>query len=244
MSSTRELPPRERPTEPATSLAVASLVLGACAVALGVTLVWCFLALPLALGAIGCAIAERRRSRRRTGTTAGGIVTAGLVLGCIAVPLSFGGLVVIPQLRGAVHETIDLTQDDVSDDLTSIERSFNSSVDDLDRTLSDNVDQSTASLADDFDGLERSSREELRSVEDRLSAIISELERTTSTDLDRLETAADTDLTTLESSLRDDVTVLSRRVEEVESRLAAEQGALEARIRALEGGAAAAAGGP
>ena len=161
MDPSDELAPRERAVAPASGLAVASLVLGATSVVLGVTLIWFFLALPLGLAAIVCAVLERRRTRERFGRTSGGIVTAGMVLGCIAIPLSFGGLVVVPQLQGAVEETIDLTQEDVSKDLTSVERSFNKSVDDLDRTLSDNVDESTASLESDFKGLEKTSQDEL-----------------------------------------------------------------------------------
>ena len=66
---------------PASAPAVTSVVLGATAVVLGVTLILFFLALPLGLAAIGCATAERRRTRQRLGRTAGGVVTAGLVLG-------------------------------------------------------------------------------------------------------------------------------------------------------------------
>lgn len=234
MDPSDELAPRERAVAPASALAVTALVLGATSVVLGVTLIWFFLALPMGLCAIVAAVVERRRTRERTGRAAGGVVTAGLVLGCISIPLSLGGLIVIPQMRGAVQETIGMTQEDVSKDLTSVERSFNQSVDDLDKTLSDNVDQSTASLESDFEGLEKSSKEELRQVEERLSAIVEELERTTGADLSEFEAAAATELDELESALRNDLAAANSRVSDVEARLAAEQELLRERLEAVE----------
>lgn len=224
------------PVDGVSGLGVASLVLGAIAVVLGVTLVWFFLALPLGLAAIVCALVERRTTRRRDGRPAGGIVTAGLVLGAVAVPLSFGGLLVIPQLEGAVEHTIGLTQRDVSEDLDSVERSFSDSVDDLDTTLSENVDQSAAALKSDFEGLESSSQKELREVEDRVGGIIAELERTSGADLDEVEQAVRSDLTELEAAIRDDIAAVNGRVAAAEERARAELDALDDRVRSLEGG--------
>ncbi len=236
MEPSSALPPRERATRPAGPLAVAALVLGVTAALLGATLVWFFLALPLGGAAIVCALVERRHTRRTTGETAGGIVTAAMVLGSIAIVLSLGGLLVIPRIQGSVEETIDMTQTDVSKDLRSVEKSFNQSVDDLDTTLSNNVDESTQSLESDFASLEESSSEELSQVEERLRAIVKELERSTGSDLVELERATTAELDGFEASLREDLSTAEARAGDVERRLTAEITAIEARLAELEAG--------
>lgn len=225
------LPPRERPVEPANALAVVSLTLGGLAVALGVTLVWFFLALPFGLIAVACALAERRRTKHRTGRRAGGIVTAGLVLGLASIPIALGGLVVIPRAQDFVGESVRDANGVVAEDLDSLERSFRRNVDALDRTLSENVDQSTQSLSEDFSQLESSSQAELDEAVQALRQIISELERTTQADLTQLEESVSADIeeerriiAQIDGELR---TALGDSRAEVER--------LKARVEALEG---------
>jgi hypothetical protein len=93
------LPPRERPAVAAGGLAITSVIMGVLAVLLGATFIWFFLALPFAVVAIATGLAGRRRTKRATGRAAGGIVTAGLVLGAAAIPVFLAGLYVIPKAR-------------------------------------------------------------------------------------------------------------------------------------------------
>lgn len=214
------LPPSEQPVAPAGGLAIAALVLGTMGAVLGATLVWFFLALPLGIAAIVCGGLERRHTRRRTGGSAGGIVTAGMVLGGISILLSLAGLAVIPRVEGAAERLIDTTQGDVRSDLEELEAAFGETVDRLDQTLTDNVETSTDSLERDFEGLERSSAEELTQLEDRVSAIIESVERTTGEDLSSIETALAEDLASLETAVRQDITAVTDRVDELERQLA------------------------
>lgn len=215
-----ELPPSERPVAPAGGLAIAALVLGTMGAVLGATLVWFFLALPLGLAAVVCGAVERRRTRRRTGGPAGGIVTAGMVLGGVSILLSLAGLAVIPRIEGAAQRLIGITQDDVRTDLEELEASFGATVDRLDETLTNNVETSTDSLERDFEGLERSSAEELAQLEDRVTAIIESVERTTGEDLSSIEAALSEDLASLEAAVDSDVRAVTSRVDEFERQLA------------------------
>ncbi len=225
-----ELPPSERPVAPAGGMAIAALVLGTMGAVLGATLVWFFLALPLGLAAIACGTVERRRTRRRTGGPAGGIVTAGMVLGGISILLSLAGLAVIPRVEGAAERLIDTTQGDVRSDLEELEDAFGATVDRLDRTLTDNVETSTNSLERDFEGLERSSAEELTQLEDRVSEIIESVERTTGEDLSSIETALAEDLASLEAAVREDVAAVTERVDELERQLTDVRASAEAAL--------------
>jgi hypothetical protein len=212
--------------QPATALAVASLTLGATAVALGVTLIWFFLALPFGLVAIGCAVVERRRTKRETGRAAGGIVTAGLVLGLAAVPLSLGGLVVIPRAQDFVGESVRDANGVVAADLETMERSIRGDVDALDRTLTENVNESTGSLSQDFDQLESSSAAELERLESELKQVIAQLEQATRTDLSELESSLQGDISTerqilagVESDVRAELEALRTEVAELRARV-------------------------
>ena len=221
------LPPSERPVAPAGGLAIASLVLGTMGAVLGATLIWFFLALPLGLAAVVCGILERRRTRRRTGGSAGGIVTAGMVLGGISILLSLAGLAVIPRIEGAAQRLIGITQDDVRTDLEELEASFGATVDRLDETLTNNVETSTDSLERDFEGLERSSDQELTQLEDRVTAIVESVERTTGEDLSSIEAALTEDLASLEAAVDSDVRAVTGRVDEFERQVAALRASVE-----------------
>lgn len=225
---TDPLPPRERAVEPASGLAVTSLTLGGLAVLLGATLVWFFLALPFGLVAVGCALLERRRTRRATGRAAGGVVTAGMVLGLASVPLALGGLVVIPQAQDFLGESVRDANGVVAEDLDSLERSLRRNVDALDRTLSENVDQSTQSLSEDFTQLEASSQAELEEAERQLRDIVGRLESTTRADLAELEASVSADIQAerqiiaeVEAQLRQELDAARAEIERVEGRLGA-----------------------
>lgn len=205
---------------------MASLSFGVVGVLLGATLVWFFLALPLGLAALACGALERRSTRRRFGRPAGGVVTAGLVLGSVSILVSVGGLLVIPRVEGFVERTIALTQRDVSTDLESLERSFGDSVDSLDETLTKNVDTSTRSLRRDFEGLEQSSAATLERLERELNATVASVEDATARDLERLEASVSDDLRSLEQTTDADMAAALARIDRLERELAELRGAL------------------
>ena len=193
---------------------------------LGATLVWFFLALPFGLVAVGCALVDRRRTRARTGRPAGGIVTAGLVLGLAAVPLSLGGLVVLPRAHDFVGDSVTDANGVVSGDLDQVERSFHQQVDDLDRTLTRNVDASTRSLSSDFDQLETDSQREIAASEARLNALLAQLQKDAKSDTSTLEKSLRADLATeqlviqrIETDLRNDLANTKAEVAELRARL-------------------------
>lgn len=203
----------------ASTLSLVALTVAAVAVPLGATLLWSFVALPLALVAAGCALLDVRRSRRSGGRRSGATVVA-LALAVIAVVVSAGSLAAVP----LVKDQLDDANGGVRADLRSVERSFRGAVDDLDRTLTRNVDVSTASLRRDFDRLERTTGSALAQTSDRVDRMLTQLEADYRADLRSEMESVRTDLRELERSLREDdrayVDELRRLQEFVRSELA------------------------
>ncbi len=196
---------------PATPLAVTSVVLGALATAMALGVVWFFLALPFGIAAATCALVDRRRTRRATGTPAGGVTTIGLVLGLSSIPLALGALLIIPQVETLTRDSAAALQSDVQVDLDGVERTATDNVDRLDRTLRDLVRSDNEGWSKEFAALGEETGVELKRTEDELRALLEEFERTIRDDMDRLE-----------RSVRSDVQSADGRAAAVEADLRAE----------------------
>jgi hypothetical protein len=187
-------PDETRRHRAASPLAITAVVLGALGTLMALGVVWFFMALPFGIAAAVCALVDRRRSKRRTGAAAGGVTTVGLVLGLACIPLSFGALLIIPQVGKVAENAADTVQGDVATDLDGVEQTTTDNVNRLDATLREIVRKNDEAIRKDLDQLERSTAESLARSERQLRELLAQFEQTTRSELDRLEAAASVDV--------------------------------------------------
>ncbi|UDY34143.1 hypothetical protein [Dermatobacter hominis] len=209
----------------ATPLAITAVVLGALGTVMALGVVWFFLALPFGVVASVCALVDRWRTKRATGTAAGGVTTVGLVLGLACIPLSLGALLIIPRVEDLTKDSAAALQSDVQEDLDGVEQTATDNVERLDRTLRELVRSDKDSWSRDFARLEKDMQESLKLTDSQLRELLAQLERSTKADLERLEASAakdvgevDARIASLEAYVRSEVARLDREVDELQSR--------------------------
>lgn len=205
MDSPIAVPAAGAQTPSAGVLAVISLSLGAVGAALGATLVWFFLALPLGLLAVATGVADRRRRAAQGLDPTSASSTGGMSLGVVAMLLAIGGLLVVPRVEGTVNRMFDGLQGGVQEDLGIIEQGLNRNVDALDATLTRNVDVTTQSIQQNFDQLERLSSGEIDRAGDRVDRIVSDLTTATGTNVDKVNSQVGKELAALQATLRSQI---------------------------------------
>lgn len=210
-------------------LSLTALTLAGTGALLGITLLWAFVALPVSIAAVVCALLARRPARR-VGLPAHPVETVAVTLGMVAVVLSLSSLLAVPLLR---NELVDVN-DGVQEDLRSVERSFRGSVDALDRTMTRNVDVSARSLRRDFDSLERNSKEELAQVESQLRALLDQVQADVRTDLENVTTNSRAELGELERSLREDDRAYVEQLRSLQDSVRSEAARMQAQIDRIE----------
>ncbi len=216
-TSTTEAPGSERPN----TLAITAAVLGGLGAVCALSVVWFFVAVPLGIAAIACALVDRRH-RRNADEPTSGISTVGLVLGVAVLPMALGAFLVIPRVEHVAERAARALQGGVQADLHSLERTTNHNVDSLDSTLTELVNETDRTLSRDAQELERSTSEDLASLEQQLNSSLEEFDRTTTKELEELET-----------SLRRDVELEDNRAASVQTDLRADVDALIAEINEL-----------
>lgn len=205
MDSTVVVPATGSHAHSAGVLAVISLSLGAVAAALGATLVWFFLALPLGVFAVVAGVVDRRRRRAQGLDPTTAASTGGMSLGVVAMLLAVGGLLVVPRVEGTVNRMFDGLQGGVQEDLGIIEQGLSRNVDALDATLTRNVDVTTQSIQQNFDQLESLSSNEIDRAGDRVDQIVSTLTTATGANVDKVNSQVGKELATLQATLRSQI---------------------------------------
>lgn len=219
-------------------LAVISLSVGAVGAALGATLVWFFLALPLGLLAVATGIADRRRRAAQGLDPTSAASTGGMSLGVVAMLLAVGGLLVVPRVEGTVNRMFDGLQGGVQEDLGIVERGMNRNVDALDATLTRNVDVTTQSLQQNFDRLEQLSSGEIDRAGDRVDQVVANLSDATGTNVDKVNSQLSKELATLQKTLRTQIATIEaaavKNLDGLQVTAREELGAARDRIDSLE----------
>jgi F0F1-type ATP synthase membrane subunit b/b' len=218
--------------QPSRSLPLVALVLGIAGVALGLTAIWFFAAIPTGAAAVVVGGISLVRLQGVVDPRARGRAVIGTVLGAVAVLLGVMGAIFLPQAMDRMDRFLDSVQADVNDDVALINSGLQRDVDQLDRTLTR-----------DLKRFEAENRRDLRQLEDRSTRALEELEQKLGADVAGLSRAARQDLTQLEQRLRTDVHALDAALRGTESSLRADLASLTARVERLERDLAAAGDG-
>jgi hypothetical protein len=218
--------------QPVRSLPLVALVLGIAGVALGLTAIWFFAAIPTGVAAVVVGALALLRLRGQVDPRARSRAVIGTVLGAIAILLGIMGAIYLPQVMDRMDRFLDSVQADVNDDVALINSGLQRDVDQLDRTLTR-----------DLRRFEDQNRRDLDQLEERSTRALEELEQRLGADVGELSSAAHQDLTELEQRLRADLATLDAALRGTESSLRADLASLTARVERLERDLAAAATG-
>jgi hypothetical protein len=205
------------------SLPLVALVLGIAGVALGLTVIWFFAAIPIGIVTVAIAIAARRHASSYTDARAMPRATVGMALGCVALMLGVSGAIFLPRVIDRWDRFLGSVQQDVNDDVGLVNRGLSRDVSELDRTLTRDLRRFEAQNRADLEQLERRSAATLAALEARLSADVATSSADARRDLQQLETKLTADMRELETSLR-----------AADSTLYGTIGRLDARITAIE----------
>jgi len=229
-------PSGDSPAEPATgsdaaasapdrpsSLPMVALVLGISGMALGLTVIWFFAAIPVGIVSIGIGILARRRVRADDDPRALSRATIGTALGCVALLLGVSGAYFLPRVIDRWDAFLDTVQQDVNDDVDLVNGGLSRDVNRLDRTLTRDLRRFEAQNRQDLDALER-----------RTSASLAALEARINTDLSSGAAEARRDLAQLETKLANDVERLEDSLRGADNALYGTIGKLDARITQIE----------
>jgi hypothetical protein len=223
-------PPAEPPTDadvessarPAAraSLPFVALVLGIAGVALGLTVIWFFAAIPIGIVSIAVGILARRGAEAedaRARTRA----TVGAALGCVALLLGVSGAFFLPRVVDRWDRFLGSIQQDVNDDVGLVNSGLRGDVDRLDETLTRDLRRFEAQNRADLEQLERRSAATLAALEARLDADVASGSEAARRDLDQLEEQLTEDLRALEKSLRAADATLYGTIGELDARITA-----------------------
>jgi hypothetical protein len=214
--------PGRADTRPA-PLALVAFVLGVAAVALGVTVVWYFAAIPIGATALVVGILALRRTDLDVDPRARGRATTGAVLGFVAIVLGASAWYFLPR-----------AVDDVSSFFTSVQADVNHNVDTVNRGLQSDVNRIDRTVSRDLRRLEDQNRKDLYGLERRNSEALSQLEARMNATVDKASGSARQDLTKLEANLRADIRAIDDGLRSTSSTFAAQMSTLDARIARVE----------
>jgi hypothetical protein len=205
------------------SLPLVALVLGIASVALGLTVIWFFAAIPVGIVSIGVGIVARRRAGGDPDPRSVSRATTGTALGCVALVLGLSGAYFLPRVVDRWDRFLGSVQQDVNDDVGLVNSGLRGDVSRLDRTLTRDLRRFEAQNREDLRELERRSAATLAALEARLSADVRNGDENARRDLNQLENKLTQDLKDLETSLR-----------AADNTLYGTIGRLDARITAIE----------
>jgi hypothetical protein len=205
------------------SLPLVALVLGIAGVALGLTVIWFFAAIPVGIVSIVIGLVARRRLAELDDPRAPSRATIGTALGFVAVLLGVSGAIFLPRAIHRADSFFGGIQDDVNTNVGLVNHGLSRDVDRLDRTLTRDLRRFEAQNRSDLDDLERRTNSALAALETRLNTDVAEGSKAAKQDLDDLEGRLTKDLRALESSMRTSDEALYATI-----------GRLDARITAIE----------
>jgi hypothetical protein len=212
------------PDEPTHApLPLVALVLGIAGVALGLTVIWFFAAIPVGIVSIGIGLVARRRARTSADPRALSRATIGIALGCVALLLGVSGAYFLPRVIDRWDRFLGSVQQDVNDDVGLVNSGLSRDVSRLDRTLSRDLRRFEAQNRADLRDLERRSAATLAALEARINADVTSGTAAARRDLAQLETRLTEDLEELEAALRASDNALYSTI-----------GRLDARINSIE----------
>jgi hypothetical protein len=213
-------PARETPHA---SLPLIALVMGIGGVALGVTVIWFFAAIPVGLFAVAIGLLARRNLDQDDDPRAASRATIGTALGCVAVLLGITGAYFLPRVIHRADRFLGTVQQDVNQNIGAVNHGLTRDVNRLDFTLSR-----------DLRRFEHQNRSDLTALEQRTSAALAALETRLNTSVDKASGDANRDLVELEKRLTDDLHALQKSMHDQDDALHATVGGLDARITSIE----------
>ena len=205
------------------SLPMVALVLGIAGMALGLTVIWFFAAIPVGIVSIGVGIVAHRRARPEDDPRGASRATIGTALGCVAVLLGVSGAYFLPRVIDRFDAFFDTVQQDVNEDVQQVNGGLSRDVNRLDRTLTRDLRRFEAQNRSDLDALEK-----------RTSASLAALEARINTDMSTGAAAARRDLAQLETKLTNDLERLEDSLRAADNALYGTIGKLDARITQIE----------
>jgi hypothetical protein len=204
-------------------LPLVALVLGVSGVALGLTVIWFFAAIPTGVAALVVGLVAHRRLAMTADPRARSRAVIGAVLGLVAILLGISGAIFLPRVMDRADHFIGSVQNDVNQNVRLVNNGTQHNVDQLDRTLTRNLHQFEDQNRRDVTGLEQRTAQALTTLEARMSA-----------DLTSASASAKADLITSETELRADLRALEAAVGASESDLNGKVSALDVRITKIE----------
>ena len=210
----------ERVHRPA-SLPLVALVLGIAGVALGVTVVWYFAAVPVGVVAAVVGLLALRRTDGYEDPRAGGRATIGAVLGLVAIVLGVSAAYLLPRAVDRVDHFFSSLQDDVNQNVNEVNVGLRDDVRSLDRTVTRDLRRLEDQNRRDLEDLERREGDALSQLESRLTAADGRTTEEARADLVRLEASLRQDLRGVEAALRSTDDLLAREIAVVEARVTA-----------------------
>jgi hypothetical protein len=205
------------------ALPLVALVLGISGVALGVTVVWFFAAIPVGVVSLVTGVIARQRLHTYNDPRAASRATIGTALGCVAILLGVTGAYFLPRLIDRGDRFLGGVQENVNKNVGLVNGGLSRDVNRLDRTLSR-----------DLDRFELQNRTDLTALENRTALTLKALEERLNSAVDVSRTSAKSDLAALDATLRAALQAVEKSSRESDAALHATVGGLDERISRIE----------
>jgi hypothetical protein len=205
------------------ALPLVALVLGVSGVALGVTVIWFFAAIPVGIVSLVAGLIARQRLHTYDDPRAASRATIGTALGCVAILLGVTGAYFLPRLVDRGDRFLGGVQENVNKNVGLVNGGLSRDVNRLDRTLSRDLDRFELQNRTDLTALENRTALTLKALEDRLTS-----------DVNATRSSAKSDLTALDTSLRAALQALEKSSRDSDAALHDTIGGLDQRITRIE----------
>ncbi len=205
------------------ALPLVALVLGISGVALGVTVIWFFAAIPVGIVSLVTGIVARSRIETYDDPRAASRATIGTALGCVAILLGATGAYFLPRIIDRGDRFMGSVSANVNKNVSLVNGGLSRDVNRLDLTLSRDLDRFELQNRTDLTALENRTALTLKALEDRLNSAV-----------DASRSSAKSDLGALDASLRAALKALETSSRESDAALHATVGGLDARITKIE----------
>jgi hypothetical protein len=201
-------------------LPMVSLVMGIAGVALGLTVIWFFAAIPVGIVALGIGIVARRRARYSDDPRALSRATIGTALGCVALLLGLSGAYFLPRVIDRWDTFFNTMQQDVNDDVKLVNGGLSRDVNRLDATLTRDLRRFEAQNRQDLAAFEKTTAETLAALETRLKNDMTAGAAAARRDLNELEAKLTKNVERIEDSLRSSDNALYGTIGKLDARIA------------------------
>jgi hypothetical protein len=208
------------------ALPLVALVLGISGVALGVTVIWFFAAIPVGIVSLIAGVIARQRLHTYNDPRAASRATIGTALGCVAILLGVTGAYFLPRIIDRGDRFLGGVQENVNKNVDLVNGGLSRDVNRLDLTLSRDLDRFELQNRTDLTALENRTALTLKALEDRLNSTVDATRVSAKSDLAALDTSLRAALAALEKSSRDSdaalhdtVGGLDRRITKIEEKL-------------------------